>query len=325
MTGSPTAGPAGSRAPFGARLSAAMAEHGPLCAGIDPHPGLLDAWGLTDDAAGLRTFALTVVDALGGRVAALKPQSALFERHGSKGVAVLEEVIAAAREAGTLTIVDAKRGDIGSTMAGYAQAYLADGSPLAGDALTVSPFLGAGSLTPAVDLALATGRGLFVLCLTSNPEGHEVQHARSADGESVAAQMARFAAELNAAELGSAGSGAAGLGELGGAEGAGGHVDRQGTGGLGSIGLVVGATIGDAARTAGVDLAAVRGPLLAPGVGAQGAGADELAAVFGDARSQVLASSSRGVLAAGPDVGALRAAARTASDEARGALATRRH
>lgn len=321
MTGTPTAGPAGSRAPFGARLAAAMAEHGPLCAGIDPHPGLLDAWGLTDDAAGLRTFALTVVDALGGRVAALKPQSALFERHGSKGVAVLEEVIAAAREAGTLTIVDAKRGDIGSTMAGYAQAYLADGSPLAGDALTVSPFLGAGSLTPAVELALATGRGLFVLCLTSNPEGHEVQHARSAGGESVAAQVARFAAELNAAELGAVELGAVDF-EAPGSAASESAADR-GTGGLGSIGLVVGATIGDAARTAGVDLAAVRGPLLAPGVGAQGAGAEELAAVFGDARSQVLASSSRGVLAAGPDVAALRTAAKTAADEARGALATR--
>ena len=321
MTGTSTAGPAGSRAPFGARLAAAMAEHGPLCAGIDPHPGLLEAWGLTDDAAGLRTFALTVVDALGGRVAALKPQSALFERHGSKGVAVLEEAVAAAREVGTLTIVDAKRGDIGSTMAGYAQAYLADGSPLAGDALTVSPFLGAGSLTPAVELALATGRGLFVLCLTSNPEGHEVQHARSASGESVAAQVARFAAELNAAQLGAVELGAVDLEAPGSAASE--SAAARGTGGLGSIGLVVGATIGDAARSAGVDLAAVRGPLLAPGVGAQGAGADELAAVFGDARSQVLASSSRGVLAAGPDVAALRAAAKTAADEARGALATR--
>ncbi|WP_143755973.1 orotidine-5'-phosphate decarboxylase [Sanguibacter keddieii] len=283
-----------------------MAEHGPLCAGIDPHPGLLAAWGLADDVAGLRTFALTVVDALGGRVAALKPQSALFERHGSRGVAVLEEVVAAAREVGTLTIVDAKRGDIGSTMAGYAEAYLADGSPLAGDALTVSPFLGAGSLAPAVDLALATGRGLFVLCLTSNPEGREVQHARTADGESVAAQVARFAAEANAVELSGLSSGAAG--------------SARGSGALGSVGLVVGATIGDAARITGVDLAAVRGPLLAPGVGAQGAGAPELAAVFGDARSQVLASSSRGVLAAGPDVAALRAAARQAAADARSAL-----
>jgi orotidine-5'-phosphate decarboxylase len=278
-------------APFGARLAAAMAAHGPLCVGIDPHAALLDAWGLPDDAAGLRRFALTVIEAVGGGVAAVKPQAAFFERHGSAGVAVLEEVVAAGRDLGTLVVVDAKRGDIGSTMGAYADAFLRDGSPLAGDALTVSPYLGFGSLDPAVDLALATGRGLFVLCLTSNPEGHEVQHARTQDGPTVAARMAARAAALNA--------------------------DARP---MGSIGLVVGATIGDAAARTGVDLSAVNGPLLAPGVGAQGAGARELAEVFGSARGQVLASSSRGVLAAGPDVRALAEAARRGSDEAAAAL-----
>ena len=278
-------------APFGARLAAAMDAHGPLCVGIDPHPSLLEAWGLPDDAAGLRSFALTVMVAVGGRVAAVKPQAAFFERHGSAGIAVLEEVLAVGRNSGTLVIVDAKRGDIGSTMGAYADAFLRDGSPLACDALTVSPYLGFGSLDPAVDLALSSGRGLFVLCLTSNKEGHEVQHARDDDGVTVAARMAARAAALNA------------------------DVDP-----LGSIGLVVGATVGDAARRAGVDLVAVNGPLLAPGVGAQGAGPRELTQVFGAARRQVLASSSRGVLAAGPDVEALRAAARNASDEAAAAL-----
>jgi orotidine-5'-phosphate decarboxylase len=295
--------------PFGARLAAAMDEHGPLCVGIDPHASLLAAWGLRDDVDGLREFSLRVVDALGGRVAAFKPQAAFFERHGSRGLAVLEEVIAAARTAGpggsgspgTLTIVDAKRGDIGSTMGAYAEAFLADGSPLAGDALTVSPYLGFGSLTPAVELAAATGRGLFVLCLTSNKEGFEVQHARteisgqagseSAQGGTVAALMAARAAVLNA-----------------GAEP------------MGSVGLVVGATIGDAVAATGTDLVAANGPLLAPGVGAQGAGERELATTFGDARRNVLASSSRGVLAAGPDPEALVRAARTAAQEAKTAL-----
>ncbi|WP_426592028.1 orotidine-5'-phosphate decarboxylase [Cellulomonas sp. McL0617] len=276
---------------FGERLAAAMEAHGPLCVGIDPHPSLLESWGLADDAEGLRRFALTVLDAVGGRVAAVKPQAAFFERHGSRGVAVLEEVVAAGRDTGTLVIVDAKRGDIGSTMAAYADAFLRDGSPLAGDALTVSPYLGFGSLDPAVDLALSSGRGLFVLCLTSNKEGPEVQHARDADGVSVAAHVAAHAAALN--------------------------TDAHP---LGSIGLVVGATIGDAAERTGVDLAAVNGPLLAPGVGAQGAGPGDLARVFGSARRQVLASSSRGVLAAGPDVVALRGAARAASEEAAAAL-----
>jgi len=286
--------------PFGARLAAATAEHGPLCVGIDPHASLLDAWGLPDSAEGVRRFALTVLEAVGGRVAAVKPQAAFFERHGSAGVAALEEVVAAGRDTGTLVVVDAKRGDIGSTMGAYADAFLRDGSSLAGDALTVSPYLGFGSLQPAVDLALATGRGLFVLALTSNPEGADVQHARDADGVAVADRVARAAGASNAAELADGGPAA---GEA-----------------LGSIGLVVGATIGDAAARLGVDLAAVRGPLLAPGVGAQGAGAAELAAVFGDARPAVLASSSRGVLAAGPDVRALRDAARAAADAAGAAL-----
>ncbi|GAB2470169.1 orotidine-5'-phosphate decarboxylase [Xylanimonas ulmi] len=279
------------RAAFGARLAAAMDDLGPLCVGVDPHASLLDAWGLSDDAAGLREFSLRVVEAVGGRVAAVKPQAAFYERHGSAGVAVLEETIAAARAAGTLVVVDAKRGDIGSTMAAYAEAFLRDGSPLAGDALTVSPYLGFGSLAPAVELARATGRGLFVLCLTSNPEGAQVQHAVTSSGVSVAATMAAQAAALNA-----------------------------GADPLGSVGLVVGATIGDAARATATDLEAVNGPLLAPGVGAQGAGAAELSAVFGRARAQVLASSSRGVLRAGPDVAALRAAAVAAVDEARAAL-----
>lgn len=280
------------REPFGARLAAAVAAYGPLCVGVDPHPALLADWGLTDDADGLRAFASTVMAAVAGQVAAVKPQAALFERHGSAGVAVLEQVVAEGRRTGTLVVVDAKRGDIGSTMAGYADAYLRDGSPLAGDALTVSPYLGFGSLDPAVEAALATGRGLFVLCLTSNPEGADVQHARTADGSTVAATVAARAAALNAG------------------------VDP-----MGSIGLVVGATVGDAAARTGTDLTAVNGPLLAPGVGAQGAGPRELTAVFGAARRQVLASSSRGVLAAGPDVVRLRAAARRAADEAAAALA----
>jgi orotidine-5'-phosphate decarboxylase len=277
--------------PFGARLAAAMDDHGPLCVGIDPHASLLEAWGLGDDVTGLREFSLRVVEALGGRVAALKPQAAFFERHGSAGLLVLEEVLAAARAAGTLTVVDAKRGDIGSTMAGYGDAFLSDASPLAGDAVTVSPYLGFGSLAPALERATATGRGVFVLCLTSNKEGHEVQHAVGADGTSVAASIAAQAAVLN-----------------------------TGADPMGSVGLVVGATVGDAVAATGTDLEAVNGPLLAPGVGAQGGGERELTSVFGAARHQVLASSSRGVLGAGPDVAALRSAAAAAATVVRGAL-----
>ncbi|KQX66887.1 orotidine-5'-phosphate decarboxylase [Angustibacter sp. Root456] len=278
--------------PFGARLRAAMAQRGPLCVGIDPHPQLLSAWQLADDADGLERFALTCVEALAEVVAVLKPQSAFFERHGARGVAVLERVLHEARAAGALVILDAKRGDIGSTMTAYAQAYLDQQRPLAADALTVSPYLGYESLRPAIDLAHEQGAGLFVLGLTSNAEGRLVQHARGDDGQAVAAQVVDAVRADNAA------------------------ADD-----LGSVGLVVGATVGDAVAELGIDLAASRAPLLAPGIGAQGAGPVELRAVFGDARSNVLPSSSREVLSAGPSVTGLRDAAARTLDSCSRALA----
>ncbi|PWD49734.1 orotidine-5'-phosphate decarboxylase [Serinibacter arcticus] len=273
--------------PFGERLAAAIDARGRLTVGIDPHASLLAAWGLGDDVAGLREFSLRCVEALAPHVAALKPQAAFYERHGSAGLAVLEEAVAAARAADVLTIVDAKRGDIGSTMQGYADAFLREGSPLAGDAVTLSPYLGPGSLDPAIATARENGRGVFVLCLTSNPEGAQVQHARVASGESVAGLVAAAAARANAQE-------------------------RAAGAPLGSVGLVVGATVRDAAVELGVDLEAVGGPLLVPGFGAQGGTAADVRAVVGSAWSASLPSTSRGVLGAGPDAAGLVAAAQQA-------------
>jgi|SRR5450631_3640179 len=267
---------------FGARLRLAMDELGPICAGIDPHPALLAHWGLDETAQGLETFAMTCVEAFAGTVAVVKPQSAFFERLGSAGVAVLERTLTGLREAGTLSLLDVKRGDIGSTMSAYAQAYLGADAPLRADAITVSPFLGFGSLHPALDLARENGRGLFVLALTSNPEGAQVQHALR-DGRTVAAGIVDGVTQQNAPQR------------------------RAGV--LGSVGLVVGATVGDAVHRLGLDLSAANAPLLAPGVGAQGATADDLAAVFGAALGNVLAASSREILRAGPDTAALKAAA----------------
>ena len=264
---------------FGSRLRTAMDTRGPLCAGIDPHPSLLDAWGLADDPDGLERFALTAVEALAGSVAALKPQSAFFERHGSRGIAVLERVVAAARDLGTVVVLDVKRGDIGSTAQAYADAYLDRRSPLAVDAITASPFLGVGSLAPMIDTALVHDAGVFVLALTSNPEGPQVQHARTAEGRTVAGTVLSAIAARNA-----------------------------GASPLGSLGAVVGATIGETDEDLDVN-----GPLLVPGLGAQGGTVDDVRRIFGAAARNVLASSSREILGAGPDPVALRdAAARTA-------------
>ncbi|UFU04635.1 orotidine-5'-phosphate decarboxylase [Ruania suaedae] len=269
-----------------------MDRYGPLCVGIDPHEALLRAWGLPVSAGGVREFALGAVAALRGVVGVVKPQVAFYERFGSAGIAALEETVAACRDAGLLCIVDAKRGDIGSTMAGYASAYVGEGSALAGDAVTVSAYLGFGSLEPVLEQAHGTGRGVFVLALTSNPEGAQVQHARAEDGLSVAARIAVEAQRRNAAELAA--------GEP-----------------LGSVGLVVGATVGAAPRRLGLDLAAVGGPLLAPGLGAQGAGVHQVREVFAGAERAVLPSSSRDVLRAGPDPAALAAAAAAAQEDLR--------
>jgi orotidine-5'-phosphate decarboxylase len=305
---------------FGARLRGAMDAVGPLCVGVDPHPLLLSAWGLPDDAEGLARFAGTCVEALAGRVAAVKPQSAFFERHGSRGIAVLERLLANLSDAGTISLLDVKRGDIGSTMQAYADAYLRDGAPLAADAVTLSPYLGPQSLRPALELAREQGRGVFVLALTSNPEGRAVQHAIGPDGRSVAADVVALAAAENTAS-GTTSSGTTSSGTTASGTTASGTTASGTTASdLGSVGLVVGATVGTAVADLGLDLAGCRGPLLAPGVGAQGAGPAELRTVFGDARRQVLATSSREVLGAGPSVAALTAAAERTRDVVLAAL-----
>jgi orotidine-5'-phosphate decarboxylase len=260
---------------FGQRLDTALETRGSLCVGIDPHSQLLLDWGLTDDIAGLQRFALTCAEAFGELAAVVKPQSAFFERFGSAGVAVLERTVVACRAAGALVVLDVKRGDIGSTMAAYADAYLDASAPLAADAITVSPYLGVGSLEPAFDVAAKNDAGVFVLALTSNKEGPQVQHAITASGRTVAQAVID---ELAARNLGA---------------------DP-----LGSFGVVVGATIGDSVA----DLAGLNGPYLVPGIGAQGGTAADVARIFGAASRAVLPSVSREVLRAGPDVAAVREA-----------------
>lgn len=265
---------------FGARLAAAVAATGPLCAGIDPHPALLTGWGLTDDADGLARFADACLTGFAGSVAIVKPQSAFFERHGAAGIAVLERLLAGFAQTPTLTLLDAKRGDIGSTMDGYADAYLRVGAPLGADALTLSPYLGFDSLEPALQAAAEAGRGVFVLARTSNPEGAPVQLATGAGGRSVAQSVVDAAAARNA-----------------------------GGSPCGDVGVVVGGT-----TEHGLDLSALNGPVLVPGLGAQGASPADVVSRFSGTPGPVLPVAARQVLRAGPDPDALRHAARTLSE-----------
>jgi len=265
---------------FGDRVAAAVRATGPLCAGIDPSPELLEDWGLSDDAHGLRTFGATCVEAFAGEVGVVKPQVAFFERHGAAGMAELERLVAQARAAGLLVINDAKRGDIDTTAQAYADAWLGDASPLAADAVTVHAYLDVGALQPMVRLAARTGRGVFVVVRSSKPEGRGLQQAVTAEGASVEDTLLREIAALN----GSA------------------EVPP------GTVGAVIGATL----PRSDFPLDQLRGVILAPGLGAQGARPADVAARFaGCAPGSVLPSSSRGLLRHGPAPDSLRSYARS--------------
>lgn len=259
---------------FGTRLQAAFDRYGHLCLGLDPHAQLLDAWGLPDSADGAREFGLRSVEAAAGRIGIVKPQVAFFERHGAAGYAALEAVFAAAREAGLIVIADAKRGDIGSTVAAYGQAWLTPGSPLEADAMTVVAYQGVGSLEDPIALARHAGKGLFVLAATSNPQAAATQTAiigRGAhDGSTVAAGIVGEVGVLNRGE------------------------------GLGSFGVVIGATV--ALPDYRIDPAWLAGmPVLSPGFGEQGGRLEDIRALFGESAGSVIASMSRAALIAGPD------------------------
>lgn len=265
---------------FGNRYLERAESLGRLCVGLDPHAGILEAWGLPVDTTGLKEFTRICVEAFADTACVVKPQVAFYEAFGSAGFAVLEDALASFRSAGTLVIADAKRGDIGSTMAGYATAWLGEDSPLRADAVTVSPYLGLGSLDPVLEAGERTGGGVIVLAATSNPSGPQFQQLGTGDagtGPTVAQTVVDHVAALNAP-----------------------HVAA---GGAGNVGVVVGATV-----TAPPVLDAVGGMILMPGVGTQGGTADDIARIAGDAVNLASPNMSRSILSAGPDIGALRSA-----------------
>lgn len=267
----------GGPASFGDRLASAMGERSPLCVGIDPHAATLAAWGLARDEQGLTAFGATLVDAAAGRAAIVKPQVAFFEAAGVAGYRALDATIRRARDAGLLVVVDVKRGDIGTTGDDYALAWLDRDGPFAADAMTVSPYLGYGSLRGTIDVARRNGAGVFVLAATSNPEARVLQTAVLAEGprtgRTVAAGIVLDVADDNRS---------------------------VGDQALGDVGLVLGATLH--LDDFGIDADAIgTAPVLAPGFGAQGARIEDLRALYGARAEQVLVSESRGLLTDGPD------------------------
>ncbi|MGB0747584.1 MAG: orotidine-5'-phosphate decarboxylase [Magnetospiraceae bacterium] len=261
---------------FASRFADISRQYSPFCMGVDPSRQLLRDWGLTEDAAGLARFCDIVLKAAAGRVGICKPQAAFFEAFGPAGVAVLGDFIAQARAAGLLVIADIKRGDIGSTIAAYAEGWVGADSPFGADAVTATAYLGFGALDPLLTRAAETGAGVFLVVRSSNPEGAGLQAAQTQAGLAVADALARDIAAFNA---------------------------KVAPGAVGPIGAVIGATLGDEAIATVQTLE--NSLFLVPGLGAQGADFDDVKRLFAGATDRILPNSSRGVLTHGPDVAAL--------------------
>jgi len=262
---------------FAQRFLDLAESRSPFCLGIDPTPQLLAAWNLPHSAEGLGQMCETVATAAEERLAIVKPQLAFFERFGSHGIQVLERLIEAFHERGTLVLVDGKRGDIGSTVEAYAQAYLGPASAFRADAMTAHAYLGFGSLQPVFTHAVNVGAGVFVVVRSSNKEGVALQTAvLSNDGRTVADSLADMITEFN---------------------------EQHSEGKVGPIGAVMGATIENLLPT--LDRMP-RSLILAPGIGHQGATFEDLRNRFERHAARAIPSSSRAVLDRGPSVEQLR-------------------
>ena len=264
---------------FGDRLAEANRQtQTPLCMGIDPHVTLIpELFGNAAAEAGsnetlnaIANFCDACVKVATGRVPAIKPQAAFFEMQGPKGMQILQDLGQAAIDAGLLVIMDAKRGDIGSTSNAYAKAWIGHDALFPSDALTINPWLGIDTLEPFITRADATNSGLFILNRTSNPGAGDLQD-RLVDDMPLYMHLASMLAPIAGA--------------------------RVGTSGWSSIGIVAGATWPDEAMALRSTLP--NAPFLVPGFGAQGAGPEK--ALSGLTRSHDhwqggLINSTRGLI-----------------------------
>lgn len=263
---------------FAQRFARLADERSPFCLGVDPSRDLLTKWGLPDTAKGLSDFCERIAEAAGERVAVVKPQSAFFERHGPEGLQVLQSLMKRFKAAGTLALLDVKRGDIGSTMDAYAETVFGAGSPYEADAATFTAYLGLGALVKTMERARACGACAFIVVRSSNPEGTSLQTSTGTDGRRVAQVLADGLREFN---------------------------EKSGPGVL-PAGAVMGATLPDSDREVVERLGGAL--MLTPGIGAQGAGFDDLKRLFAGREAQVIPTATRSVLEAGPDLASLRAA-----------------
>lgn len=247
-----------------------------VCVGLDPRwtslptaiRGSIDPSNLVAVAQATQCYCQEVIDAVAAYAPIIKPQAAFFEQLGPAGMQALAAVISHARKAGLLVLLDAKRGDIGTTAEGYADAYLGATSPWQCDALTVNPYLGDDTLLPFVNAATARGAGVFVLVKTSNPGSGFLQDQSAAEGQTIYEKVAHVVEQHS---LGCAGQS-----------------------GYGSIGAVVGATYPQ--QLASLRSLMPHAWILIPGFGAQGGTAEDVVHGFDAQGLGAIVNSSRGII-----------------------------
>ena len=236
-------------------------NNGPLlCVGADPHPEILHGWGLDVSIKGLAEFNNVFLDCLPEALAIVKPQVSLYESYGSRGMAELEDLLTKLGQKGFYTIADAKRADIGSSMRGYAQAWLAKDAPFLASAVTINPYLGVDSLRETIETASENQKRVFVLVATSNPEAVELQ--RDGVSRKILQSLANYDAN--------------------------------------ALGVVIGATVDTKSYGLDQLLTETGLTILAPGFGAQGIELSDASSLFPAHSHNVIANVSRSVLAGNP-------------------------
>lgn len=250
---------------FADALTKASKEKAPICVGLDPNVSKLPE-GISADAAGVLEFSKGILDSVKDIAACVKPQMAYYEVLGWGGMKVFWETCAYAKEQGLLVIADGKRNDIGSTCDAYADAYLNELSPI--DALTVSPYLGSDGVNPFIERCIKNDKGIFVLVKTSNPSSGELQDLPTGD-EAVHEHMAQLVEGWAAQVIGP---------------------DSN----LSCVGAVVGATYPEELKYLRTLMPHV--PILIPGFGAQGGGAEDVKNGFIPDGTGAVVNSSRGII-----------------------------
>ena len=256
---------------FYEKFAAIHETHGPLCLGLDPSKQLLEKWSLPLSIHGLKEFTKIVFNATEDLIGIIKPQFAFYEQFGPEGLQILKDTIKKAHKRNMLVIADCKRGDISSSLIAYVHTILGPESFYQADAMTVLPYMGIDAFNEAFDYAHKQQSQIFVVAQSSNPEGVELQNAKTSKQSTVIETILQTIQNYNKAK------------------------DS-----IGPVGSVIGATIRSGDIPLNLNLLNNQ-LMLVPGMGAQGANWQNIKQKLPNLHHQVIPTCSRSILQAGPE------------------------